>query len=146
LADERHVVGRDQVEMASSAVGVQGRRSATGQKPGKLLRVVARLEQHDLVVAQERHKLAVPPEREQLLEHRSAIRTSVNVVAERDDLVAFFWPDGLGYRRQRRRATVDVSNRNDSRSFGFRHARTQSRSIVRNSQQAGRAGDYFVAT
>src|SRR5262245_51045967 len=91
-------------------IGVQGL-LATELEPGSKLRSgLQRGEQHLLVVAKHRDQVAATGQADQLLDHPSAVRPPVDVIAESDDGILGTRADRLDQRAEGRRAAVDVAD------------------------------------
>ena len=86
------------------------------------MKTVPRLEKHVVVVAQDRHQAALIGKGNQSFQDTPAVRSAVNVIAERDDDVVGLGIDHAQNRIQGQEATVNVANRDGSCSRGGRHS------------------------
>ena len=73
------------------------------------------VEHHLFVIAQERHQMTSLAEREQLLNHATAVWPAIDTVAEHHDRVVGPRLDSLQDHTQRRGAAVDVADSNRTR-------------------------------
>ena len=87
------------------------------------MKTVPRLEKHVVVVAQDRNQAALTGKRDQPFQDTPAVRTAVNVIAQRDDDVVGLGIDHAQNRIQGQEAAVNVANRDGSCSRGGRHSR-----------------------
>ena len=83
------------------------------------MKTVPRLEKHVVVVAQDRNQAALIGKRDQSFQDAPAVRSAVDVIAERDDDVVGLGIDHAQNRIQGQEAAVNVANRDGARSPGF---------------------------
>src|SRR5271157_5877810 len=121
--EKRKVLVGDQahVRRRGGAIGSQGREAAHDEE-GRGIRTVPGLEKHVVVVAQDRNQPALTGKGDQSFQDTPAVRTAVNVIAERDDDVVRLGIDRVQNRIQGQEAAVNVTNRDGSCSRGGRHS------------------------
>lgn len=77
---ELEVLLRDEREVTSGAVGGEGGQAAHAQ-PGRRVEAGAGLQEHLLVVAQQRDQAAAASQVDEPVEHTTGVRATVDVVA-----------------------------------------------------------------
>ena len=78
------------------------------------MRIISAVEHHLLVVAEDRDQLATTTQIDQEIENFSTLRSTVDVVSQRDDGVVRSGDDGVENGFQSRSVSVDVADGDQS--------------------------------